>query len=137
MRGAELILIPTAIGNRCQAGERATSDGYDEAWATVQRGHAVANACFLAAVNRVGFEESPEGGVGTEFWGQSFIADPYGKVVAKAAADREEVLVCPVDLAQIEEIRAGWSFPFRDRRVDSYQGLTRMYLDSEPSMGEP
>jgi N-carbamoylputrescine amidase len=129
MNGAEIILIPTAIGNRCLEGQRATSDGYDDAWKTVQRGHAVANACYLAAVNRVGFEPNPDGDDGLDFWGQSFIADPYGQIVAKASAEQEEVLVAPINLNRIDEIRAGWSFPFRDRRVDSYGNLTKLYLD--------
>jgi N-carbamoylputrescine amidase len=129
LQGAEIILIPTAIGNRCLKDRQATSDSYDDAWQTVQRGHAVANACFVAAVNRVGFEQNPDGDDGIDFWGQSFIADPYGRVVAKASAEREEILVASIDLDLIDEIRVGWSFPFRDRRVDSYGGLTKLYLD--------
>jgi N-carbamoylputrescine amidase len=129
MRGAEIILIPTAIGHRRQEGEQSTNDGYDGAWQIVQRGHAVANACYLAAVNRVGFEPGPDPGEGIDFWGQSFVADPDGMVVAKASAAEEQILVAPVDLGLIDEIRAGWSFPFRDRRVDSYSGLTKLYLD--------
>ena len=129
LNGAELILIPTAIGWRQSEDAQFTDYGYHDAWQIVQRGHAVANACFVAAVNRVGLEWSPEGGSGINFWGQSFLSDPYGKVVAKAAADREEILVAPVDRDLIEEMRGGWSFPFRDRRVDSYSGLTSLYLD--------
>jgi len=129
LNGAELILIPTAIGWRQSEDAQFTDHGYHDAWQIVQRGHAVANACFVAAVNRVGLEWSPEGGSGINFWGQSFLSDPYGKVVARAAADREEILVAPVDRGRIEEMRAGWSFPFRDRRVDSYPGLTSLYLD--------
>jgi N-carbamoylputrescine amidase len=129
MKGAEIILIPTAIGHRRQEGEQATSDGYDDAWQIVQRGHAVANACYLAAVNRVGFEPGPEPREGIDFWGQSFLADPNGRVVGKASAAEEQILVAPADLDLIDEIRAGWSFPFRDRRVDSYSGLTKLYLD--------
>jgi N-carbamoylputrescine amidase len=129
LNGAELILIPTAIGWRQSEDAQFTDYGYHDAWQIVQRGHAVANACFVAAVNRVGLEWSPEGGSGINFWGQSFLSDPYGKVVARAAADREEILVAPVDRGRIEEMRAGWSFPFRDRRVDSYPGLTSLYLN--------
>jgi len=129
MNGAEIILIPTAIGNRCGVGQRATSAAYDDAWQTVQRGHAVANACYVAAVNRVGFEQNPAGDDGIDFWGQSFVADPNGIVVAKASADQEEVLVTAIDLSLMDEIRAAYSFPFRDRRVDSYNGLTELYLD--------
>lgn len=129
MKGAEIILIPTAIGHRRQEGEQSTNDGYDRGWQIVQRGHAVANACYLAAVNRVGFEPGPDPGEGIDFWGQSFVTDPDGMVVAKASATEEKILVASVDLGLIDEIRAGWSFPFRDRRVDSYSGLTRLYLD--------
>ena len=104
---------------------------YHDAWQIVQRGHAVANACFVAAVNRVGYEENPEGKEGIDFWGQSFVADPFGRLLKKASRNREEIVVCPVDLSYIEEVRDGWSFPFRDRRIDSYHGITRLYLDSE------
>jgi N-carbamoylputrescine amidase len=90
----------------------------------------VANACYFCAVNRVGVEESPEGGKGIRFWGQSFVADPFGRVLAQAAADQEEIVVCSVDLDLVSEMRDGWSFPLRDRRVDSYGGLTRRFLDA-------
>jgi N-carbamoylputrescine amidase len=131
LKGAEIIAIPTAIGNRQAENVRATEYGYHESWQIVQQGHAVANACFLAAVNRVGFEPGAEENEGIDFWGQSFLADPDGKVVAQASADREETLIVPADLSLIEEVRKGFSFPFRDRRVDSYQGLTSLHLDSE------
>ncbi len=85
LKGAEIILIPTAIGYWCSEGAPVTDQGYAESWQIVQRGHAVANACFLAAVNRVGFEPGPEPDGGLEFWGQSFIADPNGQLVAKAS----------------------------------------------------
>jgi N-carbamoylputrescine amidase len=126
--GAELILIPTAIGYSSLYGEDA-AEAYRSGWETVQRGHAVANACYLAAVNRVGFEPSPEGGQGIDFWGSSFVADPDGQVVGRASADEPELLLCSVDLGAVEELRKRFSFPFRDRRVDSYGGLTRLYLD--------
>lgn len=129
MNGAEIILIPTAIGDRRLDGQQATSDSYDEGWQTVQRGHAVANACYLAAVNRVGYEQSPGGNDGIDFWGQSFVADPDGQIVAKAPADQEEILVADIDLDLIDQIRSSYSFPFRDRRVDSYDDLTSLYLD--------
>ncbi|RLC74875.1 MAG: carbon-nitrogen hydrolase [Chloroflexi bacterium] len=128
MGGAELILIPTAIGHSAFE-DQAKAAAYRDGWQIVQRGHAVANACFLAAVNRVGFEESPESGVGIDFWGRSFVADPNGQIVEQAAGDREELLICSIDLAHVEEVRKGSSFPFRDRRVDSYSGLTKLYLD--------
>ena len=128
MGGAELILIPTAIGHSAFEDE-AEAVAYRDGWQIVQRGHAVANACYLAAVNRVGFEESPVGGVGIDFWGRSFVSDPNGQIVKQAAGDEEELLVCPVDLSYVEKIRKGFSFPFRDRRVDSYGGLTKLFLD--------
>ena len=128
MGGAEIIFIPTAIGFTPE--EISISDTeYQHAWQTVQQGHAVANACYLAAVNRVGFEENAEGKDGIDFWGHSFVSDPYGKVLAQAADDKEEVLVCPIDLAFIDQIRDGYSFPFRDRRVESYGDLTKLYSD--------
>jgi N-carbamoylputrescine amidase len=130
MKGAEIVFIPTAIGHTPLETE-AEGTEYHNAWQIVQRGHAVANAYYLACVNRVGFEENPEGKGGIDFWGQSFIADPHGKVVKKAPEDREEILVCPVDLSLVQEVRDVSSFPFRDRRIDSYDGLTRLFLDSE------
>jgi N-carbamoylputrescine amidase len=105
-----------------------TSDGYDQSWITVQRGHAVANACYLAAVNRAGFEPETGSDNGIEFWGQSFVADPWGKVVAQAGAG-EEIVLASIDLDLVHHIRSSWSYPFRDRRVDSYGDLTKLYLD--------
>jgi N-carbamoylputrescine amidase len=125
LRGAEIIFIPTAIGFSSLYDE----EDYDDAWQIVQRGHAVANACFLAAVNRVGFEEGPNGVGGINFWGRSFVTDPYGRILKEASVDKEEVLVCPVELSFMNSIRDGYSFPFRDRRVDSYKGLNELYLD--------
>jgi N-carbamoylputrescine amidase len=128
MQGAEIIFIPTAIGFSPK--EISASDAeYQSAWQTVQRGHAVANACYLAAVNRVGFEPNSEGKGGIDFWGHSFVADPYGKVLAQADDDEEEVLVCPINLAMIDQIRDGYSFPFRDRRIESYGDITKLYAD--------
>ncbi len=128
MGGAELLLIPTAIGHSAFEDD-AEANAYRDGWQIVQRGHAVANACFLAAVNRVGFEQCPGSGVGIDFWGRSFVADPNGQIVKQAAGDEEELLLCSVDLAHVEKVRKGSSFPFRDRRVDSYSGLTKLYLD--------
>jgi N-carbamoylputrescine amidase len=141
LQGAEIIFIPTAIGFS------ALGEGlaYAHAWQTVQQGHAVANACFLAAVNRVGFEADPSaspiraggepagvgpnGERGITFWGRSFVADPDGTIVAQASEDEEEILICDVDLGQIEETKIRFSFPYRDRRVDSYQDLLKLYVD--------
>ena len=92
------------------------------AWETVQRGHAVANGCYVAATNRVGVEGR------TEFWGQSFVANPYGEIVARASADKEEVLVAECDLALQREFRRIWPF-FRDRRIDAYGEITQRLRD--------
>jgi N-carbamoylputrescine amidase len=126
MSGAEIILIPTAIGHTATSEE----SGYDQAWEIVQRGHAVANACYVAAVNRTGFEPEPGSSHGIKFWGSSFVADPYGKVLSRAAKDDEEIIVCELDLSYLKRVREGYSFPFRDRRVDSYQQLTSLYTDT-------
>ena len=141
LKGVEIIFIPTAIGYSTP--EEGSS--YDHAWQTVQQGHAVANACFLAAVNRVGFEADPSivlpashgdlagvgpaGESGIQFWGRSFVADPDGRIVKQASKSNQEILICELDLAMIEETRIRFSFPFRDRRVDSYQDLLKLYSD--------
>jgi N-carbamoylputrescine amidase len=129
LKGAELILIPTAIGHKLPEDVALRESGYSHAWQTVQQGHAVANACFLAAVNRVGVEQSPSSPEGIRFWGQSFVTEPFGRVLAQATPDQEEVLVCSIDLQAISEMRDGWSFPYRDRRIDAYGGLTSLFLD--------
>lgn len=121
LSGAEIIFYPTAIGwlpeEKAELGA-----AQHTAWETVQRGHAVANACYVAACNRIGTEGA------TEFWGQSFVADFYGQVVARAAADEEEVLFADCDLKSLEATRRIWPF-FRDRRIDSFEGLTKRMLD--------
>lgn len=129
MKGAEIIFIPTAIGHS-QPEKADEGKDYQNAWQIVQRGHAVANACYIAAVNRVGFEATPGGEGGINFWGQSFIADPYGKVLAQASEVQDEIVLAPVDLVFGEQAKDSFSFPFRDRRTDSYSGLTELYLDS-------
>jgi N-carbamoylputrescine amidase len=130
MKGAEIIFYPTAIGYMPEELERGDTTSHG-AWQIVQRGHAVANGCFVAAVNRVGFEDHPDAQGGLDFWGQSFVADPYGSVLEKAADANEEVLVCPVDLSQIDEARDLLAHFYRDRRIDSYGGLTQRYLDGD------
>ena len=129
MQGAEIIFIPTAIGFTPTVTSNVEGSDYNEAWLTVQQGHAVANACYLAAVNRVGIEETAIGDSAINFWGQSFIANPYGQVLKKASMDMDEILVCPIDLSLVEKLRDGLPFPFRDRRVDTYGDLTRLYSD--------
>jgi N-carbamoylputrescine amidase len=125
MQGAEILVYPTAIGwhpeEKAQYGERQHG-----AWETIQRSHAIANGCFVVAVNRTGFEPDPSGTGGIEFWGQSFVAGPDGRVIARAPADEEEVLVVDIDLAEIDASRAGWPF-FRDRRIDAYGNLTQRF----------
>jgi N-carbamoylputrescine amidase len=128
LKGAEIIFYPTAIGYSLPE-ERNTA--YRDAWTIVQQGHAVANACYVACINRVGYEPNPASGPGIDFWGRSFVADPYGQVVTQASDVQEELLVTSLDLAVGEELKKGFSFPFRDRRIDSYRGLTKLFLDSE------
>ena len=126
LQGAEILLYPTAIGWHPE--EKATHGASQHAaWETVQRSHAIANGCFVLAVNRVGFEPDPRGG-GIEFWGQSFLAAPDGSIVVRAPADREAVIVTEIDLGQIDRARIGWPF-FRDRRIDAYGDLTRRFAD--------
>jgi N-carbamoylputrescine amidase len=127
LQGAIVLFYPTAIG--WHPHEKAEHGaGQRDAWRTVQRGHAISNGVYVAVVNRVGHEIPPEGGPGLEFWGSSFVADPFGIVVAEASSDREEILVAAVDLARIEEVRRNWPF-LRDRRIDAYAGLERRFLD--------
>jgi N-carbamoylputrescine amidase len=130
LQGAEVLCYPTAIGwhpeEKAQYGERQHA-----AWETVQRGHAIANGCFVLAVNRVGFEPDPRGSGGIEFWGQSFLAAPDGRILVRAPVDQEVVLVEEVDLAEIDASRIGWPF-FRDRRIDAYGAITRRFsVDAE------
>jgi N-carbamoylputrescine amidase len=124
MQGAEILFYPTAIGWHPQEKESEGAAQLD-AWRTVQRGHAIANGVYLAAVNRTGFEGPAENGL--EFWGHSFVADPFGVVVAEAASDQEETLVVECDPARAEQVRRDWPF-FRDRRIDAYGGLTSRWL---------
>jgi N-carbamoylputrescine amidase len=99
-----------------------------DAWRTIQRSHAIANGCYVASVNRVGHEREKPGDAGLEFWGTSFLCDPFGVVVAEASTDREEILVGEVDVGRIEEVRQHWPF-LRDRRIDAYQGLDRRFIE--------
>jgi N-carbamoylputrescine amidase len=130
LHGAQIIFIPTAIGYMSASGTRQPSDSL-ESWQTVQRGHAVANACYIACVNRVAFEPTPGQDGGLDFWGSSFVADPRGHLLHQASDREEELVLCSVDLSRVEQARNRFSFPFRDRRVDSYAGLTRRFVDPE------
>ena len=93
----------------------------------MQRSHAISNGCYVAAVNRVGFE-NPAGGAGIEFWGQSFICAPSGEILAKGSVDREEIIPADVEWARIDEQRTHWPF-LRDRRIDAYEGIAKRFLD--------
>jgi len=129
LQGATILLYPTAIGWHPQ--EKASHGAAQlDAWRTIQRSHAIANGCYVAAVNRVGHERPATGGDGggIEFWGSSFLADPFGAVLTEAPPDREAILVGEVDLARIEEVRRGWPF-LRDRRIDAYAGIGERFLD--------
>ena len=119
LAGAQIVFYPTAIG--WEHGEVATVRRRQlQAWETVQRGHAIANGVFVAVVNRVGIEDS------LEFWGNSFVADPFGEVIARAGASAEEILIVDCDLSLIEETRRNWPF-LRDRRIDAYGDLLRRF----------
>jgi N-carbamoylputrescine amidase len=127
LAGASVLFYPTAIG--WHPAEKAEFGAAQrDAWRTIQRSHAIANGCYVAAVNRVGHEREKPQDAGLEFWGTSFVCDPYGVVVAEASTDREEILVVPVDLGKIEECRRHWPF-LRDRRIDAYGDITRRFRD--------
>ena len=124
LQGANILLYPTAIGwhpsEKAQYGEAQL-----DAWRTVQRAHAISNGVFVAAVNRTGFEGPADHGL--EFWGNSFVADPFGRVLAKAPANEEQVLVVECDPKQMDEVRRNWPF-LRDRRIDAYAPITQRWL---------
>ena len=126
LKGAAVLFYPTAIGWHPHEKEQYGTH-QREAWRTIQRSHAIANGVYVAVVNRVGHEKPPEGGPGLEFWGSSFVCDPFGVIVAEAGQD-EQVLVAEVDLARMEDVRRNWPF-LRDRRIDAYGGIDRRFLD--------
>jgi N-carbamoylputrescine amidase len=132
LQGANVLFYPTAIGwhpaEKAEFGEAQ----YD-AWKTIQRGHAIANGLYVGVVNRVGFETgnirgNSATGAGLEFWGGSFIADPFGRVIAQASHDKEEILMAEVDLHKLEDTRRNWPF-LRDRRIDAYAPITQRLID--------
>lgn len=132
LQGAEVLFFPTAIGWHPAEKDEFGAAQY-EAWQTIQRSHAIANGVYVAGVNRVGHENgdvlgSSAPGLGLEFWGGSFLADPFGRIIAKASHDSEEILIGEIDLALIEDTRRNWPF-LRDRRIDAYAGITQRYLD--------
>ena len=121
LSGAEFILYPTAIGWLPDENEE-MNQAQHSAWETIQRAHAIANGVYVVVVNRVGREGK------LNFWGQSFVADPFGRIIARASADKEEVLVVDCDLSKIEETRQNWPF-LRDRRIDFYSPLSSRFLE--------
>jgi N-carbamoylputrescine amidase len=127
LRGAEILFYPTAIGWHPHE-KQVYGAAQHDAWRTVQRGHAIANGVYVAAINRIGLEQPVPGIAGIEFWGKSFLADPFGQVVVEGSIDGEEVLLAEVDPGRSEEVRRNWPF-LRDRRIDAYAGLERRFLD--------
>ena len=121
MAGAEILIYPTAIGWLADEKE-AYGESQLDAWITIMRSHAIANGVFVVAINRVGNEDS------IEFWGASFVCDPYGNLIARAETGAEQTLIVDVDLSQIEVARTWWPF-LRDRRIDAYQDLTKRMSD--------
>jgi len=128
LQGAEILFYPTAIGwhpgEKKKHGQR-----QHDAWETIQRSHAIANGCYVCVPNRIGHEVLPGlGGDGIEFWGQSFVAGTSGEILAKADSKKEEVLVVPLDLSQVDQTRTHWPF-LRDRRIDAYGNITKRLID--------
>ena len=122
LSGAQFLFYPTAIGY--QKKDAPIADKQASAWTTVQRSHAIANGVYMASVNRVGQEDA------IRFWGQTFICDPFGEIIAQASLDKPEILIASCDLSAIETTRQHWPF-LRDRRIDAYQDLTKIYIDPD------
>jgi N-carbamoylputrescine amidase len=132
LQGANVLFYPTAIGWH-PAEKEEWGDAQYDAWRTIQRAHAIANGVYVAVVNRVGHETgnvrgNEVKGAGLDFWGGSFLADPFGRVIAEGSHDKEEVLIGEIDLRKMEEIRRNWPF-LRDRRIDSYAPITQRFID--------
>jgi N-carbamoylputrescine amidase len=132
LQGAHVLFYPTAIGGHPAEKAEFGHAQYD-AWRTIQRAHAIANGVYVAVVNRIGFETGnvrgkSAPGAGLEFWGGSFLCDPFGRVIAEASHDKEEILLGDIDLHALEDIRRNWPF-FRDRRIDSYAPITSRLID--------
>ena len=123
LMGAEILFYPTAIGWATSQDEATNIEQYN-AWQTIQRSHAVANGVHVVSVNRVGLEQNGA----MRFWGGSFVSNPFGSLILKASHDSEEVHVVPVDLSKTDSYRTHWPF-LRDRRIDSYQPITRRFID--------
>src|SRR5271166_101340 len=132
LQGAEVLFFPTAIGWHPAEKDEFGAAQFD-AWQTIQRAHAIANGVYVAGVNRVGHEHgdilgNKATGPGLEFWGGSFLADPFGRIIAKASHNSEEILLGEIDLGLIEDTRRNWPF-LRDRRIDAYGQITKRFLD--------
>ena len=125
IQGANVLFYPTAIGWHPSEKEQYGAAQLD-AWRTIQRAHAIANGVYVAAVNRVGFEGPPERGI--EFWGSSFVADPFGQIIVEASTNNEEILLADCDPARMDEVRRNWPF-LRDRRIDAYAPICNRWLD--------
>lgn len=125
LQGAQILFYPTAIGWH-PAEKKHYGERQHAAWETIQRSHAIANGCYVAVPNRIGHEKLA--GEGIEFWGQSFVAGTSGEILARASSDREEVLVVPLDLREVNTTRLHWPF-LRDRRIDAYGDLTKRLID--------
>jgi len=129
LRGAILIFYPTAIGWHPHEKHEFGNSQLD-AWRTIQRGHAIASGVYVAAVNRIGHEIPVTGAPGIEFWGSSFVTDPFGVVIAEAPSDKEEIVIAEVDMERLEDVRRNWPF-LRDRRIEAYQGLDKRFIDQD------
>ena len=127
LNGAQILIYPTAIGWHPEE-KNILGQTQHEAWELVQRSHAVTNGCFVIAVNRVGFEKHPSKQSGIEFWGQSFVVAPDGRVLARASSADTNILTVDLDMAEIKKSRLGWPF-LRDRRIDAYEDLTKRLID--------
>jgi len=127
LSGAQIIFYPTAIGHFPDDTDDVRIKNHS-AWETVQRSHAIANGCYVAAINRTGFETDPDNKGGIEFWGQSFVSDPGGEIIAKAPSDTEDILIVEIDLETVNKTRLEWPF-FRDRRIESYTDITKRFND--------
>ena len=125
MQGAQILFYPTAIGWHPSEKKEYGAKQHN-AWETIQRSHAVANGCYVATPNRIGREIISDKGI--EFWGQSFVAGTSGEILARASADKEEILIVPVDLNTVDVTRTHWPF-LRDRRIDAYGDLTKRLVD--------
>ena len=125
LMGAEILFYPTAIGWATSQNEATNTEQYN-AWQTMQRSHAIANGVHVVSVNRVGLEQNGA----MKFWGGSFISNPFGSILYKGSHDKEEVNILEIDLSNTDRYRTHWPF-LRDRRIDSYQPITKRYIDED------